>query len=157
MKASIPEIRKELKYLSKDELESLCLKLAKYKVVNKELMAYQLFESSDEDSFIETIKEDISAQFKEINRNHYYYIKKSVRKILRYTKKYIQFSKQKETEIALLMHFLNCMNHMSPSYTRNSVLSGIYDRERLNLKKCISSVHEDLQLDFRNDFERLSL
>ena len=157
MKASIPEIRKELKYLSKDELESLCLKLAKYKVVNKELMAYQLFESSDEDSFIETIKEDISAQFKEINRNHYYYIKKSVRKILRYTKKYIQFSKQKETEIALLMHFLNCMNHMSPCYTRNSVLSGIYDRERLNLKKCISSVHEDLQLDFRNDFERLSL
>jgi len=157
MKASIPEIRKELKYLSKDELESLCLKLAKYKVINKELIAYQLFESSDEDSFIETIKEDISAQFKEINRNHYYYIKKSARKILRYTKKYIQFSKQKETEIALLMHFLNCMKHMSPSYTRNSVLSGIYDRERLNLKKCISSVHEDLQFDFRNDFERLSL
>lgn len=157
LKASIPEIRKELEYLEAPELRQLCLKLARYKVQNKELLSYLLFDASDEHGFIESVKEAIDQQFTEINRNHYYYVKKSVRKILRFTKKYIKFSKQKETEIALLTHFLYKLSKMSPDYERNSVLRGIYQRERLNVKKCISSLHEDLQLDYRNELERLGI
>jgi hypothetical protein len=155
MNASIPEIRNELKHLEKKELEELCLKLAKFKKENKELLAYQLFLSGDEEYFIDQIKVEINTQFSEINRNHYYYIKKSVRKILRYAKKYIRFSKQKETEIAILSHFLHCLAKMKPDYSRNSVLRGIYQRELLYVKRCISQLHPDLQLDYRNEIEKL--
>lgn len=156
-KTSISEIRKELSFLEKKELEELCLKLAKFKLENKDLLSYLLFDSNDEESFIERVKEELSAEFKGINKTHYYYIKKSVRKILRLTKKYIRYSKQKETEIEILMHFLLCLRKMQPDFTRNSVLRGIYDRELLHVKTCISVLHEDLQLDYSEATQSLSL
>ena len=38
--ASIVTIRKELKHKSSEELQKLCLRLAAYKVENKELLTY---------------------------------------------------------------------------------------------------------------------
>ena len=45
----------------------------------------------------------------------YFYIKKSVRKILRMAKKYIRYSKNKETEIEILLHFCTVLKNMKPS------------------------------------------
>ena len=56
---------------------------------NKELLTYLLFEASNEEGFKEGVKEEISLEFSTINCNSYFYMKKSVRKILRITKKYI--------------------------------------------------------------------
>lgn len=152
---SVPEIRKEIEHLEAKELRDLILQLAKFKRENKELLAYKLFDASDEEYFIEQLKESIAEQFGQINRDHYYYIKKSVRKILRYAKKYIRFSKKKETEIEILTYFLHCLSKMQPDYSRNSVLRGIYQRELLYVKKCISQVHPDLQLDYRQELDKL--
>jgi hypothetical protein len=50
--ASLSEIKKELKEKTNHELTELVLKLTKHKVENKELLAYVLFESADENHFI---------------------------------------------------------------------------------------------------------
>ena len=89
--ASITEIKKDLKHKTPEELQELCLLLSKYKKESKEYLTYLLFEADNEERFIETVKEEVSLLFQEINVDSYYYVKKSVRKILRLTKKYVRF------------------------------------------------------------------
>ena len=94
MKASsIAQIKKELQFNDKEELIEIVLRLGKYKVENKELLSYLLFDSHDEEGYVDKIKEYIDFQFEVINRENYYYIKKSIRKILRTTKRFIKYSK----------------------------------------------------------------
>jgi hypothetical protein len=84
MKAvTVTTIKKELQHLEKEQLVELALRVTKYKIENKELMTYLLFEEHDEDHFIETIKAEMDDQFEDINTTSYHFIKKSVRKILR--------------------------------------------------------------------------
>ena len=94
--ATIKELKQELTNCTKEEMLQLCLRLAKFKKENKELLTYLLFEASDEANYIENIKVEIKDSLSEINTRSYYYIKKSIRKILRTIKKYIRFSKNKE-------------------------------------------------------------
>ena len=103
--ASLLELKKELKYKSSDELEQLVLRLTKFKVENKELLTYLLFDKHDEAGFIESVKQDLDKLFEEINTSTFYYIKKSIRKILRTLKRYIRYSQNKETEVELLLYF----------------------------------------------------
>jgi hypothetical protein len=45
MKASsISQIKKELQYVSKEELIEIVLRIGKYKIENKELLSYLLFD-----------------------------------------------------------------------------------------------------------------
>ena len=80
--ATVKEIKDELNHYSKEELLEYCLRMAKFKKENKELLTYLLFESSNEAYYIEGLKEIIDEQFDQINTNSYYYIKKSVRKLM---------------------------------------------------------------------------
>ena len=93
--ASVVEIKKTLEQLDKEHIKQLCLRLARFKIENKELLTYLLFEADDENYYIKGIKEEIEIEFDEVNRKSYYFIKKSIRKILRNTKKNIRYSKKK--------------------------------------------------------------
>ena len=73
--ATVTEIKKELMHRSQDELLNYCLHLSRFKKENKELLTYLLFESHDEQSYIEGIKEEVEQLFSEINNNSYFYIK----------------------------------------------------------------------------------
>jgi len=149
MKAvSVVTIRKELKHKSNDELASLCLRLSRFKKENKELLTYLLFEADSEDGYIETVKAEIDEQFELINTDSYFYIKKSVRKILRNTKKYIRYSLNKNTEVELLLYFCKKLKEMSPSMYRNTTLVALYDRNMEAITKKILNLHEDLQYDY---------
>ena len=88
--ASISELKSELTNIPGEELIELCVRLAKFKKENKELLTYLLYEADDEAGYIRSIKEEIELQFEEISNTSLYYITKSVRKILRNTKKYIR-------------------------------------------------------------------
>jgi len=153
--ATVKELKQELNYRSQTELLALCLRLSKFKKENKELLTYLLFESSDESTFIDGVKFEISSDFEEINIKSYFYIKKSVRKILRNTKKYIRYSKIKETEIELLLYFCEALKNMRPSYKNNISLLNIYNRQILTIKKAIATLHEDLQYDYGMELEEL--
>ena len=156
MKAvSVVTIRKELKHRSNEELGELCLRLARFKKENKELLTYLLFEAHDEDGYIETVKMEIDEQFKSINTNSYFYIKKSVRKILRNVKKYIRYSLNKETEVELLLYFCKKLKAMTPPINRNTTLKNLYNRTIEAITKKILKLHEDLQYDFNVKLEEL--
>ncbi len=101
--ATVSELKKELQTRSEKELMALCLRLSKFKKENKELLTYLLYESADEMGYIRTVQLEIDEQFSEINTKTYYFIKKSVRKILRNIKKYIRYSGKKQTEVELLL------------------------------------------------------
>jgi hypothetical protein len=149
MKAvTVTVLKKELKHKTQSELIELCLRLSKFKKENKELLTYLLFEASFEEGYIETVKLEIDEQFELINTKTYFFIKKSVRKILRMIKKYIRYSKKKETEIELLLYFCQKLKEFKPSISRNTVLQNIFDREILSIQKKILLVHEDLQYDY---------
>lgn len=156
MKAvSVAVIRKELKYKSNEELAELCLRLSRFKKENKELLTYLLFEADHESGYIETVKAEIDEQFEQINTDSYYYIKKSVRKILRQTRKYIRYSLNKETEVALLLHFCSTLKHMSPSMDGSIALRNLYDRTLESVRKKVKLLHEDLQYDYGLEIDAL--
>jgi len=153
--ATVRELKQELSSRSEKELVDLCLHLSKFKKENKELLTYLLYEASDESAFIEGIKREIEEQFEQINKTSYYYIKKSVRKILRLVKKYIRYSKKKETEVELLIYFCSTLNQMSPLMQKSVALHNIYIRQIGLIKKAISTLHEDLQYDYLQELSDL--
>ncbi|WP_298496667.1 hypothetical protein [uncultured Algibacter sp.] len=156
MKAvSVVTIKKELKHLSSNELAELCLRLSKFKKENKELLTYLLFESHDEAGYIESVKGYMDDEFELINTKSYFYIRKSVRKILRNVKKFIRYSQKKETEVELLLYFCKKLKDFKPSINRSTQLQNMYNRQILLAKKTIDKLHEDLQYDFNLMLEDL--
>ncbi|EDP95798.1 hypothetical protein U8527_11795 [Kordia algicida OT-1] len=156
MKAvNVSVLKKELNEHSHQELVDICLKLAKFKKENKELLTYILFDSSDEDAYIREIKEEIDEAFSRLNHDSLYYVKKSVRKILRILKKYIRYSKKKETEAEILLYFCLKLKELKPSHKRSLQIVNIYEQQLRMAKKAIEKLHEDLQYDFYLEIEDL--
>ena len=153
--ATVKQLKDELKHKSDEDLMNLCLRLSRFKKENKELLTYLLFESDNESGYIESIKQEVDEQFETINTDSYFYIKKSVRKILRIIKKYNRYSLNKETEVELLLYFCEKLKDFKPSIRRNVTLTNIYNRQINDIKKKISVLHEDLQYDYSLMLEEL--
>lgn len=153
--ATIKQIKDELSFKSQQDLKELCLHLSRFKKENKELLTYLLFEAHDEQAYIESIKAQVDIQFSEINTKSYFYIRKSVRKILSQIKKYIRYSKKKETEAELLIYFCKSLKEFHPSFYKSQRLQGIFDTQIRMIKKAIDKLHEDLQYDYKMELEDL--
>ncbi len=146
--ASVVEIKKELKYLSEEELQFLCLRLAKFKKDNKELLSYLLFEAKNENDYINTVKEEIASDFEEINTSHIYYAKKGIRKVLRNVTKYIRYSGNKQTEVEVLIFFCETMRDSGVGYKRSTTLNNLYQNQVKKINKALATLHEDLRYDY---------
>lgn len=156
MKASsVVQLRKELEHLDNEKLKQLCLRLARFKLENKELLTYLLFEAEDELGYVQSIKSQLDILFLDINTQHYFYIKKSVRKILRRIRKYARYSNQPETEIELLLYFCSKMHEITPSIFKNKTLSNIYNRQLESTLKKTAKLHDDLQFEYKLQIEEL--
>jgi hypothetical protein len=146
--ASIQQIKQELISKPPAQLLETCLRIAKFKKENKELLSYLLFYENDERSFIDDVKQEMDDLFDEINRSHLYYAKKSLRKILRIINKYCRYSPHTETEIELRLHFCSTLKNSGISLRKEKQIFKMYTGQLLKIKKSISSLHEDLQYDF---------
>ena len=152
---TVTTLKQELAHHTQQELIEICLKLAKFKAENKELLTYLLFDSLNEDEYIRSIKEEIDEAFSQMNQDTLYFVKKSTRKILRSIKKYIRYSKNKQTEATLLLHFCRQMKLLKPAHLRSQQLVNMYDRQLEMAKKAISTLHEDLHYDYNEELEFL--
>lgn len=152
---SISTIKKELLELPPDKLIEYCLRLAKYKVENKELLSYLIFQSYDQESYIKEVKKDIDSQFKNLNKSCTFLAKKTVRKVLKTTQKYIKFSGEKTTEIELRIYFCRKMKTSGLVLRYGTVLGNLYMRQVERIRKVFASLHEDLQLDYADEVEQL--
>jgi hypothetical protein len=154
--ASLNDLKNELSSQKPDEILTLCLRLAKYKKDNKELLTYLLFEANDEQGYIESIKKEIDLQLEGINKNNVYYIKKSLRKTLRIANKYIKYSASKQTELEVLIYFCTKLKNSELPIQTNNILNNLYQRQLERIKKALSTLHEDLQYDYKEDIDSLS-
>ena len=153
--ATINEIKQELNETASARLLELCIRLAKYKKENKELLTYLLFEAHDESAYIESVKMQIDEQFAEINKSNLYFAKKSLRKILRTTGKYIRYTGSKQVEVELLLYFCGALANSSIPIRRNTVLTNLYESQVKKIGTLIATLHEDLQYDYLKDFKNL--
>jgi len=157
MKAvTLREIKKELNTLSTLEIQELCLRLSRFKKENKELLTYLLFESHNETGYIGSVKSYMDVEFELINRDSYFYIRKSVRKILRNVKKFVRYSQKKETEVELLLYFCQKLKDFRPSISKSAQLQNTFDRQIALAKKHIATFHEDLQYDYNLMLEEIT-
>jgi hypothetical protein len=147
--ASINEIKKELSNRSAAEIFDCCLRLAKFKKENKELLSFILFEEENLAGFISSVKKETDEQFSRMNRSNVYFIKKSVRKILRNINKQIRFSMSKQVEAELLIHFCNCFITHSIPVEKSRQLLALYQNQLNKIEKSILSLHPDLQYDMQ--------
>jgi len=156
MKAStINELKQELVNTPASTLVELCLRLARFKKENKELLTYLLFESNDTSAYIKSVKEAMDEQFADINKNNVYYVKKSLRKILRTAKKYIRYSGLAIVEVEVLIYFCESMKNLNISINKNPVLFNIYQNQINNINKALKGLHEDLQYDYQKTINKL--
>lgn len=153
--ATIVTIKKELQHLPKEDLLQLCLRLGRFKKENKELLTYLLFQAHDEESYIESIKETLDEFFKVMNTDSYFYMKKTIRKILRQIKTFSRYSITKTTEVELLIYFCQRLNELKPNIHRNRTLDNLYKRQIISIEKKITGFHEDLKYDYRLQLEKL--
>ena len=152
--ASLSELRRALKNVPLGDLPDLCIRLARYKKENKELLNYLLFEADDEPSYIKSVKIEIDGYFADLTRTTPYMTKKGIRKTLACTNQRIRYSGQKRTETELLIYF--CKKFKKEiSYRNNPTLKNIYFRQILRINKTIVLLHEDLQFDFGEDIKSL--
>lgn len=153
--AAISEIKKELSTLSPAELSALCLRLAKYKVDNKELLGYLLFDANDEQGYIASVKEEMDMGFREMTGDKLYHAKKRLRKILRLTNKYIRYTGSKQAEAELLIYFCKKMKLSGLLSYYSIQINNLYEQQLKKIGKVIAGEHEDLQYDYQQQLKEL--
>ncbi|HEX7458129.1 MAG TPA: hypothetical protein VF301_06825 [Ginsengibacter sp.] len=157
MKASsLNELKKELEYKDNKELLSICLRLAKFKKENKELLTFILFEEGDITTYIENVKKETTEYFAEINNSNVYYIKKSIRKILRYVNRHIKFAGSKQAEAEILIHFCNNIIGFPIPLHKSRQLLNMYETLLNKIDSVLSTLHPDLQYDLRKQLKKIS-
>jgi hypothetical protein len=146
--ASIQEIKQELKSQSPSELVEFCLRLAKFKKDNKELLTYLLFEAGDETTYIENVKKEIDGEFAELPKPNLYLTKKSLRKVLRNTAKQIRYTGSPQAEVELLTYFCRKIRSSGIPIKDSPVLTNLYRQQLKKVNAVIATMHEDLQYDY---------
>lgn len=146
--ASVNEIKQELQAQHSDKLVELCLRLARFKKENKELLTYLLFEAHNQTDYIASVKKEMDSQFTSVNQSNVYFAKKTIRKVLRTSNKFIRYSSSAVVETELLLHFCFLLQSLGPSFMRNTIIKNIYQGQLKKIDKAINGLHEDLQYDY---------
>ncbi|HET6254790.1 MAG TPA: hypothetical protein VFE32_11980 [Puia sp.] len=153
--ATIQEIKTELKSLPSSQLIELCLRLAKFKKDNKELLTYLLFEAADETSFIAAVQKEMDEGFTDLPKPNLYLTKKTLRRILRITIKQIRYMASPQAEAELLTYFCRKVRDTKIPIQDSPVLNNLYRQQLKKIRAVIASLHEDLQYDFLRNLKGL--
>ena len=153
---SISDIRKELQHIDSDVLQTLCLRLAKYKKENKELLSYLMFEAHDEPGYIQQVRTEIESLFEEVSGRNLYLTKKILRKILRYTNRQIKYSGLPQTELELRIYFCEKVVAAKIPLSSGTVLANLYQQQLKKISSVLSKLPEDLQADYSNELKTIN-
>ena len=147
--ASISELKKSLANLDRDELLDACVRLAKYKVDNKELLTYLLLKSHDEQTYIREVCDEIDHAFRGVTSMP----KKTIRKIIRWLDKRVRYSGDVETELELRIYFCSQFLRRRIRLGRCKVSANMYRGQLKKIENLLEKVHSDLQFDYRQQME----
>lgn len=153
--ASINDIRKELQHAGADVLQAICLRLARHKKENKELLNYLLFEAHHEPGYIQQVKAELESLFEEISGKNLYFIKKTLRKILRYTNRQIKYSGLPQTELELRIFFCEKIVAAQIPLSTGTVLYNLYQQQLKKIDSVLNKLPEDLQGDYTTSLKTI--
>lgn len=153
--ASISELKKELQSLDADTLQSICLRLAKYKKENKELLSYLLSDAQDEAGYIHNVKEEMNMMFQELDGRNLYITKKMLRKILRFANRQIKYSGIPNTELELRIFFCEKIKEAGIPLTQGTVLYNLYQQQLKKIDTVLIKLPEDYQVDYAAAIESI--
>lgn len=153
--ATINELKQELINIPPAEVAELCLRLARFKKENKELLTYLLFEANDEPAYINSVKKEIDDQFIGVHPTNLYLSKKTIRKILRICNKYARYAGSKVVEIEILIYFCATLKESGIPFQNSPALVNLYNNQVKKIKAAIATLHEDLQYDYNKAIAQL--
>jgi hypothetical protein len=154
--ASVNDIRKELVTWDSKSLQGLCLRLARYKKENKELLNYLLFEAEDEAGYIQGVKAEMDELFKELANKNLYLAKKVLRKILRYANRQIKYSGLPQTDLEVRIYFCEKMLAQKLPLTTGTVLYNLYQQQLKKIDTVLAKLPEDEQGDYTRSIKKIS-
>ncbi len=137
------------------KVTELCLRLARFKKENKELLTFLLFEADDIPAYIGNVKNEMDGHFATINKSNVYFVKKTLRKILRITNKFIRYSGSTTVEAELLIYFCATVKKMGTTICSNPVIANISSNQLKKINKAVAAMHEDLQYDYLKEIKQL--
>jgi membrane-anchored protein YejM (alkaline phosphatase superfamily) len=153
---TLNEIKKELQHLQQDDLVDLCLSLAKYKKDNKEYVAYLLFQAQNKTVFLNDVKAEIDDHFLELSpQTNLYYIKKSLRKLLRTISKFSKYLGDKALSVELYMYFCRKLKNSGIPFEKSPLLVNMYQQQLKKINSLVGGLHEDLQSDYHSELEKI--
>ncbi|HRO45720.1 hypothetical protein [Agriterribacter sp.] len=153
--ATVSELKDELQSVPPAQVLALCLRLAKFKKENKELLTYLLFEAHDLPGYMEAVKREIDRLFSEINSSNIYFAKKTIQKILSITNKHIRYTGSKHAETELLLYFCISLKASGIPIKKSTALINLLANQIKKIEKSLAFLHEDLQYDYIKAFEQL--
>lgn len=153
--ASVHDIKQDLTARTQKELVALCLRLAKYKKENKELLSFLLFEADDLQQYIDSVKKEIDSHFTEVNKTSLHFAKKTLRKILRITNKHIKYTASKEAEAELLIYYCTVLKNSGIKIHKSTALSNLYAAQIKKIKAAVAALHEDLGYEYQKQLAAL--
>lgn len=154
--ASIHDIKQELSSLPPKKVIDLCLRLARFKKDNKDLLTYLLFEAHNEQGYVESVKLEMEEQFALLPTSNWYNTKKGLRKILRGINKYVKHTATKESEVEMRLYFCQLLSKSGLPIRRQKALASINDMQVKKLSLLVGQVHEDLRFDYKRQLDQLT-
>lgn len=143
----LSDIKKELRSLNPEALTEICIRLAKYKKENKELLSYLLYDADNSLNYAEEVKSTLLTNFQSLNKSAYTSTKE-IRKIVRLLAKHAKYTASKEVEIELLLWFAARFLEYADTRSSHKPLQTIFSRQIEKIKRILPKLHEDLQFDY---------
>lgn len=153
--ASLAEIKKRLVKLEQGEMLEACLRLARFKRDNKELLTYLLFASENEKAYAVSLCNEIDELFQGINKSSLYFAKKGIRKTIRWMEKFIRYSGNDETELEVRIHFCKTLLASKIPIEKSKVTSNMLQSQIKKIEKALTKFHPDIQYEYRTEIDRI--
>jgi len=150
--ASIAEIRKSLMRLEQGDLLDACLRLARFKKDNKELLTYLLYLSNNEPGYVNYLCQMIDEQFALAPNAQ----KKTLRKLIRNMDKCLRFSGIKETELQVRLHFCRVLKSSKIPYKQSRVMTNMFVGQLKKIFRITEKLPSEIYQEYASEIEFVS-
>ena len=151
---SLQEQKKELHQLSKTELEAICLRFARFKKENKELLEFVLFHQGDPQAYADALKTDLADVFKSLTGANYSDAKK-LRKITKALNKHAKYMQNPTLEADLWIWFCYTYCYSLAAKSTAQVIRNFFAKAVIKVEKIQYKLHEDLAFDVAQELEKI--
>jgi len=156
MFANLNTIKKELIECEKKQLIEIITRLCRFKLDNKSLVSFLLFDAENEPEFVKEAKLQIDDLIEESKYFNFYSTKKRYRKIATLITKYVKFTNKTESEIELRLHLVKTFTENKSELKTYLYFKKALSKQLEKVDKLMKKIHEDLQFEYEEEINNLN-